>query len=430
MKITRNKLLVVLAALAMIAAACSPSEGDGSDTTAATGDDATTTAAPDTSEAPDTTMADDGDDGDGDMSMPGEGVTITQGRADWSTGYFQAYVYHNILEELGYDVTDPAELELGPSLAYLGMAQGDFDFWVNSWIPGHLSWLAPEMPDGSVVGDHLTVYGPTPAAAGDFAGAFKEAPGEMVAGGLQGFLITKSFAEEFDIKTMDDLNNNPDAIAALDAVDPEPDNGMATIYGCQESFTCDNIITSQIAYGNGEEPWDNIEQAIAGYEAMAAEAVDKANSDVPMVIYTWTPSAYITELIPGDNVLWLGVEAVLDDSNPTGQEGGEQHDQRPGTANIGPEQCPQAEDLGTCQLGWIAADILVTANSEFAEANPAADKIFELVQLSVLDVSLANVEQAAGADTNEAIQELAAGWIAENRDTVDGWLEEARAAAG
>ena len=423
-----NKLLVVLAVLAMIAAACGGGAADETTTTAepATDDTEATT----TTEAPDTTEADAGEGDGGEAAMPGEGVTITQGRADWSTGYFQAYVYHNILEELGYDVTDPAELELGPSLAYLGMAEGDFDFWVNSWIPGHLSWLAPELPDGSLVGDHLTIYGPTPAAAGDFADAFKDAPGQMVAGGLQGFLITKSFAEEYDIKTMDDLNNNPDAIAAFDEVDPEPGNGKATIYGCQESFTCDNIITSQIAFGDGEEPWDNIEQAIAGYEAMAAEAIDKANSDVPMVIYTWTPSAYITELIPGDNVVWLGVENVLDDSNPSNQEGGEAHDQRPGTANIGPEQCPQAEDLGTCQLGWIAADILVTANTEFAEANPAADKIFELVQLSVLDVSLANVEQAAGADTNEAIQDLAAGWIAENRDMVDGWLEEARAAAG
>jgi glycine betaine/proline transport system substrate-binding protein len=84
--------------------------------------------------------------------------------------------------------------------------------------------------------------------------------------------------------------------------------------------------------------------------------------------------------------------------------------------------------MGTCQLGWIAADILVTANTEFAEANPAANALFEQVQMSVIDVSLANVAQAGGADTNEAIQGLASDWIAENRDTVDGWLDAARAA--
>ena len=47
-----------------------------------------------------------------------------------------------------------------------------------------------------------------------------------------------------------------------------------------------------------------------------------------MVAYTWTPSAYITELRLGDNVYWIGVDDVLDDSNPVGQEGGEEHSQR------------------------------------------------------------------------------------------------------
>jgi glycine betaine/proline transport system substrate-binding protein len=147
-----------------------------------------------------------------------------------------------------------------------------------------------------------------------------------------------------------------------------------------------------------------------------------------MIIYTWTPSAYITELRPSDNVYWLGVDAVLDDSNPAGQEGGENHTQLPGTANIGEESCPAAAALGTCQLGWIAADILVTANSEFADANPAAAKLFSLIVLSVLDVSLANVEQSAGADTNEDIKGLADAWITLNRGPVDAWLAEARAA--
>jgi glycine betaine/proline transport system substrate-binding protein len=252
----------------------------------------------------------------------------------------------------------------------------------------------------------------------------------MVAGGLQGFLVTKSWADEYGVTTMDQINNDPDILAAFDEADAEPGNGIADIYGCQESFTCDNIITNQLAFGNGEEPWDNMQQVIAGYDSMVAEAVAKVDAGEPMVIYTWTPSAYITQLIPGETVYWLGVEAVLDDSNPSGQDGGEAHDQRPGTANIGEDQCPSAAEMGTCQLGWIAADILVTANTEFVEANPAADKLFELVQIGVIDVSLANVAQAGGADTNEAILGLADDWIADNRDLVDGWLEEARAAAG
>ena len=140
--------------------------------------------------------------------LPGWGVSVTMARAFWSSGYFQAQVYNHLLEELGYDVSDPSHLELNPSLAYLAMADGDFDFWVNSWYPGHLVWHESELPDGSVVGDHLTIVGE-----------------EIIAGGLQGFLVTKSFADAYGVYTMDALNDNASALAAFDATDPMPGNG-------------------------------------------------------------------------------------------------------------------------------------------------------------------------------------------------------------
>ena len=335
---------------------------------------------------------------------PGEGVSLTMARANWSTGYFQAALYRALLQQLGYEVSDPADLELGPSLAYLAMAEGDADFWVNSWYPGHNSWLENQLPDGSKVGDHLAVVGQ-----------------EMPAGGLQGFLITKSFAEEYGIATLDDLNGNPDAIAAYDAQDATPGNGVAEIYGCPESWTCDDIIQSQIAFSE----WENIDQILAGYDAMFAEAVAKANEGAPMVAYTWTPSSYITQLRPGDNVLWVGVEDVLDDSNPLDREGGEEWDQRPGTAALGPDSCPDAAERGICQLGWVAADILVTARNDLLENHPAAAKLLELVELNVVDVSLQVVAQDGGEDPVD----LAEQWIANNQAKVDDWLSQARAAA-
>ncbi len=335
--------------------------------------------------------------------LPGAGQAITMAKADWSTEDPNAYVIRALLGELGYDVSDPKDVELGPANAYIAMAQGDADFWINSWYPGHLSWLENDLPDGSKVGDHLTISGEM-----------------MMAGGLQGYLMTKSFADEYGIASLDDLNDNPDAIAAYDATDPEPGNGMADIYGCQESYTCDDIIQSQIAFSG----WENIQQVIAGYDAMFAEAVTKVNAGEPAVIYTWTPSAYITQLRPGDNVVWLTVDEVIDDSNPLGVDGGEQYSQIPGTASIGTEQCP-GSDGTTCQLGWVAADIQATANSEWLDANPAAKALIELFQMDVIDVSLMNVEMGDGAD----VETLAATWIEDNRALVDEWLATARAAA-
>ena len=339
------------------------------------------------------------------MRLPGEGVSLTMARANWSTGYFQAELLRQMMQMLGYEVSDPADLELGPNLAYLAMAQGEADFWVNSWYPGHNSWLAAELPDGSLVGEHVRRVGEL-----------------MLAGGLQGYLITKSFAEEYGINTLDDLNNNPDAIAAYDAQDFNPGNGIADIYGCPESWTCDDIIASQIAFSG----WENIEQVLAGYDAMFAEATAKADAGEPMVAYTWTPSSYITALRPGDNVVWVGVENVIDDSNPLGREGGEEWDQRPGTSPaIGPDACPSAADDGICDIGWVAADVIASARHDMLAQHPAAAKLLEIMQLNVVDVSLQIVRQDAGEDIGVLVTE----WIANNQEKVDAWIAEAKAAA-
>ena len=337
-------------------------------------------------------------------SQPGEGVSLTMAQANWSTGYFQAALYRALLQRLGYEVSDPADLELGPSLAYLAMAEGDADFWVNSWYPSHNSWLLNDLPDGSLVGDHVRRVG-----------------AEMPAGGLQGYLITKGFAEKHGIVTLDDLNENAAAIAEYDAGDTNPGNGVAEIYGCPESWTCDDIIQSQIAFSG----WENIDQVLAGYDAMFAEAVAKANDGAPMVAYTWTPSSYIAQLRPGDNVVWLGVEDVLDDSNPLGREGGEGWDQSPGTAALSAASCPDAAERGICQLGWAAADILVTARNDLLDNHPVAATLLELVELNVVDVSLQVVAQEGGA----APAELAEQWITDNQNQVDIWLAVARASA-
>ena len=400
---TISRLLALLAVFALIAAAC----GDSSETTTGDTAAATTAAAAETTAAPAETTAAPAETTaapEEAMALPGEGVDVTMARANWSTGYFQAEIYRLLLGELGYNVSPPSELELGPNQFYTALAEGDADLWANSWYPGHISWHQNELTDGSLVADHVSIVGE-----------------EMIAGGLQGFLITKATADEYGITHLDQLNDDPEITALFDT----DGDGVAEIFGCQESWTCDNIITAQIAYSG----WDNITQTIAGYDAMIAQMIDRVAQDEPGVIYTWTPSAYITELRPGDNVVWLAMEDILDDSNPTDFEGGEAFDQRPGTANLSPETCPAAADAGICQVGWSVADIQVTINNDFGDANPAALALLDAVKLSVIDVSLANVRQSNGEDTTEAIVAMAQEWIDNNRDLVDGWIAAAMAAA-
>ena len=192
---------------------------------------------------------------------PGDGVSVTMGRANWSTGYFQAELYRQLLSELGYEVSDPAKLEVGPNNGYRLIADGTMDFWVNSWYPGHIGWHHVQLDDGSRVGDHLTVLSE-----------------QMLSGGTQGFLVTKSFADEYDVYTLDDLDSNAAAIAAYDAADAVPSNGKADIHGCPTAWTCDDIINSQIALGG----WSNIRQVtpeFGRYPAMVAAAKERVDGE-------------------------------------------------------------------------------------------------------------------------------------------------------
>ncbi len=382
-------LLALLMAFALFAAACGSDDADTADS-----------GSSDTVEATDE-GAGDGATESAVAAMPGEGVTATMARADWTTGYVQAEIYKDLLEELGYEVSEPSELELSPSLAYLSMSQGDFDFWVNSWYPGHNSWLEAERPDSCKVGDYVTKVG-----------------NEMAAGGLQGFLITKSVAEANGITTLDQLFGDPELSAIFD----RDGDGQADMYGCPESWTCDNIITEMAC----QFDWP-VTQIQAGYDTMIAEATDLANAGEPMVIYTWTPSAYITKLIPGDNVMWISVEGEVTDANCSGQENAEEYAQPNAVAAINSDSCLYSS-AGECNLGWTAADIQVTANNDFLDANPAAAELLDQVVLPLIDIALANVEQDATDGSVEAIGGIAERWVEANRGLVDGWLDAARAA--
>ncbi|MCZ0939454.1 MAG: hypothetical protein OXJ55_12505 [Caldilineaceae bacterium] len=137
-------------------------------------------------------------------------------RGNSSTGYMQAAIYSALLTELGYQVSHPADLELPPSNAYAAMAEGEFDFWVNSWFPNR-RYLAGEMPDGTLVSNHMTVLG-----------------WEMRTGGLQGVLTNKDLAGQHEIETPDQIVNTPGLFAIFDTGDTTPGDGVLQLLGCPE----------------------------------------------------------------------------------------------------------------------------------------------------------------------------------------------------
>jgi len=180
------------------------------------------------------------------------------------------------------------------------------------------------LPDGSIVGDYVEAV-----------------PGLFQDSGVQGFLVTKSWAEDNNVSTVDQINRDESLWSQFDS----DGNGKGEILGCPESWTCDDIIENLIVFAG----WDNLVETKAGYDALFAEFVNRVRQGEAAIIYTWTPASYVVEMVPGEDVMWLSVEedSILDDSNPLGKTGGESHTQGAGFTGFGADVCTQP-----CQLGW------------------------------------------------------------------------------
>ncbi len=319
--------------------------------------------------------------------MPGEGVSVTVGRATWDTGYMQSHIFKLLLEELGYSVSDPANNELGADLFYPALAQGEMDFWANGWFPLHDPMMETEVPGGGTVADAVSKVG-----------------FEVEAGALQGYLMDKKTADEEGITSMADLED-PEVAAIFD----NNGNGTADLTGCNDGWGCNKTITEHIdnlAWG------ENVEQIVGQYAALMADTVARVERGEPTLFYTWTPNWTVDVLKPGEDVVWLESPELPEEEGQTTVEGLE------GCTN------------DPCQMGWVPNDIRVVANNEFLDSNPAAAKLFELVEIPLGDIAAQNAEmREADSYAESDIAEDASEWIEANRDAVDGWLEEARGAA-
>lgn len=361
---------------------------------------------------------DDGSEDEINASVTMDDAEVVLARPNWSDEWFQAELYKQLLEELGYSVAAPSEFEMAPEDAYTAMTgtkpDSKIHLWTSGWYPLHDKWLEQELSDGSKVGDYIRVVG-----------------NELVNAVIEGLLISRSFAEEYGITYADQINDDPEILAVYDASDSVPGNGKAEIIGCEESWTCDDVFESVIAFSG----WENIEQVKpeeGQYGASVDDAVQKIAAGDPVVIYTWGPTDHLNRLGLGDSVVWLAVENVLDDSNPAGIEGGENLDQRPGRSEIDESECPAAADMdGICQLGWLSNNIQVTANIDWLKANPNAAELLCVVQLPLDDVlqAIAEISKADAESREAAVVKQASNWITENRMKVDEWLDRARNAA-
>ncbi|MEH6741751.1 MAG: glycine betaine ABC transporter substrate-binding protein [Sulfitobacter sp.] len=148
---------------------------------------------------------------------------------------------------------------------------------------------------------------------------------------------------------------------------------------------------------------DTVTHNHGAYSAIIGESIAREAEGVSIIYYTWTRYWISGILVPGENVEWLEEPET---SLPDGQSGNTEFDGQ--------------------NLGWAVNELRILASTEFLDANPAAEKLFELAEIEINDVSAQNNRMQQGEGSIEDIDSDVDDWIVANQDAYDSWIAEAR----
>ncbi|WP_437887215.1 glycine betaine/L-proline ABC transporter substrate-binding protein ProX [Phytobacter sp. V91] len=306
--------------------------------------------------------------------LPGKGITVQPFQSTISEEAFQTLLVSRALEKLGYTVNKPSEVDY--NVGYTSMAAGDVTFTAVNWKPLHDDMYA--------------------AAGGDQK--FYRA-GTFVTGAAQGYLIDKKTAEQYNIKSIDQLKD-PKIAKLFDT----NNDGKADLTGCTPGWGCEAVINHQIeAYGLGNTLVHNQ----GNYAAMMADTITRFKEGKPVLYYTWTPYWVSDVLKPGKDVVWLQV--------PFSSLPGEQKDIDTKLSN-------------GMNYGFPVNTMHIVANKAWAEKNPAAAKLFSEMKLPIADINAQNAMMHAGHASEADIQGHVDGWIKAHQQQFDAWVKDALAA--
>ena len=299
-------------------------------------------------------------------------VTLTTAHSSWIEEHFQTEIVKIGLEKLGYRVEKPKEIEY-PAL-YLSVANGDLDYSVVYYEPGHEQFFENAGGEEKLAGI-----------------------GTLTPDGIQGYQIDKKTADKYNISNLEQLKNPK--IAKL--FDSDGD-GKANLVGCNPGWACELNIDHQIkAYGLE----DTVEHDRGQYAALLADSITRYKQGESVLFFAYNPHWIGSVLVPDRDTIWLEVP----------------YTSLPETIDV----TQSDTTVNGKNYGFPKVQQSIVVNKEFLAANPVAKRWFELVQIPVEDINQESLRIKEGESKPEDIRRHAQEWVANNQELFDRWIAEA-----
>ncbi len=307
--------------------------------------------------------------------LPDKGVTVQPLKSSIAEETFQTLLVMKALERLGYDVKPIKEVEY--ATAHVAIGNGDGTFLADHWDPLHVDFYTK---------------------AGGADKIYRE--GIYSPGALQGYLIDKKTADQYQITHIDQLKD-PKLAKLFDT----NGDGKADLAGCNPGWGCEKVIEHQL---DAFKLRDTVTHNQGSYSAIIADTITRFKQGEPVLYYTWTPYWVSGVMVPGKDVVWLqvsfsylpGERKDVDTTLPSGQN-----------------------------YGFQANNQRIIANLKFAQENPAAAKLFSIMEISANDISAQNLRMRNGEKSMADIERHTDAWIKGHQKTFDAWIQEALKAA-
>lgn len=307
--------------------------------------------------------------------LPGGGVKVQPLQSSIAEETFQTLLVSRALQALGYDVAPVKEVEY--PTAHVAIANGDATFMAVHWDPMHADFYQHAGGDAKL------------SRTGQYAGP-----------AAQGYLIDKATADKYGIHNIDQLRD-PNLARLFD----HDGDGKADLTGCNPGWGCEAVIEHQMTAYKLRETVTHVQ---GSYAALMADTIGRYRRGEPILYYTWTPYWVSGVLQPGKDVVWLQV---------------------PFSALPGDQRSVDTSLPHGSNYGFPVNTARIVANRVFADNNPAAARLFELMQLPVADINAQNQRMRDGQDSQSDIERQTDGWIKWHQATFDGWIAQAMAAA-